>query len=80
MPAEFDTREYESNHGAKPRGFGSWAFAVVRAWPDVTPKGEAMDNLMWVHQAKYGDAKRRVYRTLRERYPSVTQAIFKVMS
>jgi hypothetical protein len=26
MRIEFDTTEYESNHGAKPRGRGNWAF------------------------------------------------------
>jgi hypothetical protein len=26
MKIEFNTNEYESNHGAKPRGKGSWAF------------------------------------------------------
>jgi hypothetical protein len=81
MPAEFDTREYESNHGAKPRGFGLWAFALVQAWPDVAPKGEAMENLYWVRPScTYSQAKRQVARELRARYHSIKDVIFKVMS
>jgi len=26
MPIEIDTTEYESSHGTRPRGRGSWAF------------------------------------------------------
>ena len=30
MKARFDTCEYEFNHGAKPRGRGSWAFVDAK--------------------------------------------------
>jgi hypothetical protein len=30
MRVEFSTREYEMNHGAKPRGRGNWAFVDQR--------------------------------------------------
>lgn len=32
---EFLTSEYEMNHGAAPRGRGSWAFSFVRRYRDV---------------------------------------------
>ncbi len=46
---EFSTSEYEYNHGAKPRGRGSWAFAF-----DCNEKPEA---LFWTPgSTTYGEA------------------------
>jgi hypothetical protein len=44
----FETREYRNNHGAEPRGRGSWAFALDR---------EGQNDMRWFHQMTYGEAK-----------------------
>lgn len=51
---EFNTREYESNHGAKPRGFGSWAFVDYR----FSRVNNYLDHVKWFNGMTYGDAKR----------------------
>lgn len=51
---EFNTREYESNHGAKPRGRGSWAFVDARH----ARKPNYLDFVFWAPGGlTYGDAK-----------------------
>jgi hypothetical protein len=32
LKVEFSTREYRSNHGAMPRGFGTWGFVAREHW------------------------------------------------
>lgn len=49
----FLTREYEFSHGSSPRGRGTWIFA---------PQGQRdnMDAWVYVHNATYGEAKRKL--------------------
>ena len=44
-----ETSDYEAAHGHRPRGFGSWAFAIGR--------DESIKDLFWVHRATYSHAK-----------------------
>lgn len=50
----FDTREYRVNHGAEPRGFGSWAFCL--AGRENAP--DYLEGAFWAHQATFGAAKK----------------------
>lgn len=49
----FSTREYESDHGSKPRGIGNWAFCAV----EHARKDDYISHVKWFH-ASYGFAKR----------------------
>ena len=59
---DFDVTQYERAHGKRPRGFGSWAFKV-----------EGVKELLWVHQAHYGDAKERVVAEVAKLYPDIPE-------
>ena len=45
----FETREFRANHGAEPRGRGSWAFALDR---------EGTRDLRWFHGMWFAEAKK----------------------
>lgn len=45
-------REYVMNHGAKPRGRGSWAFCLVN--PN---RGDYLDFVVWAN-GRYSDAEK----------------------
>jgi len=45
---DFDTRQYEFSHGAKPRGRGSWAFEIR----------EGDEEIGWF-QGTYSEAKKQ---------------------
>lgn len=49
----FSTREYESNHGARPRGRGLWGFIVADKWN----ANNYLDYVKWF-PGTYGEAKR----------------------
>ena len=57
--AQFETREYERNHGHRPRGEGQWAFMPMDEW-----RGTVSDNVdEWVFtpcMMSYSEAKRWV--------------------
>jgi hypothetical protein len=48
----FEDREYVVNHGAKPRGFGTWAFSTKRN-PDASSP-----DMLWSPSLTFGEAKR----------------------
>lgn len=48
------TREYERNHGARPRGFGSWAFVPE----NKANRADYLSFVKWFHQMNYSEAKR----------------------
>jgi hypothetical protein len=50
----FETRYFESAHGKKPRGFGSWAFAEEHK----AARASGAD-IFWAHGATYAEAKKR---------------------
>jgi hypothetical protein len=50
MTIEFNTREFEFEHGHKPRGYGHWAFGF-----DAPPRGDDK-HVYWVN-GRYSDAK-----------------------
>lgn len=50
----FDTREYRVNHGAEPRGFGSWAFCLA----DRVNAPDYLDGAFWAHRSTFGEAKK----------------------
>ena len=50
----FNTREFESNHGAKPRGQGSWVFVAY----EFSRANNYLDHVKWFHQMTFADAKR----------------------
>ena len=65
MRREWDTTEYEWNHGRKPRGVGSWAFVPRdHIWIGEMPA----DAIAW-EWGTYSDAKREVAR----RFPAIQE-------
>jgi hypothetical protein len=50
---EFYTTEYQINHGAEPRGRGSWCFSEKRH-PDVCAK----TGVLWSPSMTFGEAKK----------------------
>jgi hypothetical protein len=49
----FETGYYSRNHGAEPRGFGSWAFAEE----SKAARADGAD-IFWAHQSTFGAAKK----------------------
>lgn len=45
-----DTHLFLVSHAKRPRGFGSWAFGIGTKLPPI-------NEVFWVHAAKYSDAK-----------------------
>lgn len=58
---EVVTREYESNHGATPRGAGQWGFCTVS-----TRTIDYLSNVIWVC-GTYGAAKKAARKIAAER-------------
>jgi hemolysin-activating ACP:hemolysin acyltransferase len=54
---EFSTHEYEMNHGARPRGYGSWAFVAL----EFSRANNYLDHVKWF-TGTYGAAKREAAR------------------
>lgn len=55
MRVRFSTREYEMNHGAKPRGRGSWAFVDQR----FARANDYLDHVFWAPAGlTLGEAKK----------------------
>jgi len=61
LTIEFDAIEYRINHGAEPRGRGSWAFSFKRE-PDVQ-----RDEVLWSPSMTYGEAKKWARQQVKER-------------
>lgn len=59
VTVEFRTVEYTCNHGAEPRGRGSWAFCEERL-----PLNK---ELLWTPSLTYGEAKKWVREELAKR-------------
>lgn len=59
---QFETREYTRNHGAEPRGRGSWAFIFADSLDQLRTRQAAGNYLDFVWFApgslNYGDAKK----------------------
>jgi len=55
VTVRFDTRQYSTNHGAEPRGRGSWAFIDA----DQADAPNYLDDVYWVHGGTYGEAKKK---------------------
>lgn len=53
---EFDTTEYERNHGHSPRGRGSWAFCDVEQYKGG--RTNYLDYTFWTPSMTYGEAKK----------------------
>ncbi|MBN1443725.1 MAG: hypothetical protein JXA90_13530 [Planctomycetes bacterium] len=50
---EVNTTRYEFSHGKQPRGYGWWAFDIIRYHGDGTRTRERV-----MRAGKYGEAKR----------------------
>lgn len=62
----FSTREYEFNHGAKPRGRGNWAFVETKH----AKKANYLDFVFWAGpDLTYGEAKRKAAEHFRAKNP-----------
>jgi hypothetical protein len=68
MTIEFDTTEFVMSHGRNPRGFGSWAFSVVRS-PDMHRDA---DKVVWVHRSTFTNAKKAAVAMVRAAFPSAS--------
>jgi len=51
---EFSTCEYEMNHGAQPRGHGSWGFVAYK----FSRSDSYLDHVKWFNGMTYSAAKR----------------------
>jgi hypothetical protein len=61
MKTQIDTRPYETAHGKRPSGRGSWAFCSADKWnaPNY------LDHVIWIPGCKtYGEAKREAIQKL----------------
>jgi hypothetical protein len=58
-----ETRDYENNHGAKPRGEGNWLFCTVRPGsPGYLDKVIPAGRVVEPHLRTYGEQKKAAQR------------------
>ena len=67
---EINTRDYERNHGAAPKGRGSWAFCLV----DPNRRNDYLDFVIWA-SGTYAAARRAAVSVLCGQAPIVNGVI-----
>lgn len=71
----FDNGRFECNHGAAPRGYGSWAFALA----EYADRNDYLDFTFFAHMAKFGEAKKRAAEHFRKLYPNARALLVAVL-